>query len=406
MNPYEHLINSKKKLVLLILILGGITTIGPFSIDMYLPAFAAMAKSFDAPESLIQLSLTSYFVGVALSQLLYGPIVDRFGRKIPLFGGLIIFLLASIACYFAKDPYDLIFFRFFQAVGACAGMTIPRTIIRDIFSPQESARMFSHLILVMGVAPIIAPVVGGFLVLHFSWKAIFGFLIIFGILALISAYFFLPETKGSNKDDKISHALKKYSGILNDKNFVIHALSGGLVMAAMFSYITGSPFIYTEFFKILPQEYGMIFGVNAFGFILASQINAQLLKRFSVETVLEKILFVPAILGIILVGISFNNPNFWIFTIVLFFLLASVGMILPGATAMALANQSKHTGSASAMLGTIQFTIAAFTSFAVGKFNDGSALPMALIIAACGILALVIFQLGARHHSRLNDLPN
>lgn len=392
MNPYQHLIDSRKKFIWLIVILGGITAIGPLAIDMYLPALSAIGESFDASESVIQLSLTSYFIGVALSQLLYGPMIDRFGRKIPLFFGLAIFVIASIFCYFADNVNHFIILRFFQALGACAGMVIPRTIVRDIFSPQESARVFSHLVLVMGLAPILAPLVGGFFLLHFTWRMIFAFLTFFGIFSLFFTYFFLPETKSANKNDKISDALRKYSGILKDKNFVTCAISGGLVMAGMFAYITGSAFIYLEIFKTTPQHYAWVFGSNAFGFVLAAQINARLLKKFSLEKVLEKIFFVPAIVGLVLIILGSNQPTFWPFSVILFCFLASVGIVIPTTTAMALANQSVHAGSASALLGTIQFLLATFTSFAVSKFHDGSTMTMSLIIGSCGILALLIFK--------------
>jgi DHA1 family bicyclomycin/chloramphenicol resistance-like MFS transporter len=392
MNSYQHLIDSKRKFIWLIVILGSIIAIGPLAIDMYLPAFSAIGKSFGASESAIQLSLTSYFIGTALSQLLYGPIIDRFGRRIPLFFGLAIFVITSTACYFARSAEDLIILRFFQALGACAGVVIPRTIVRDIFTPQESARVFSHLMLVMGIAPILAPLAGGLLLEHFTWRAIFAFMIFFGIFSLFSAYFFLPETKGANKDDKISNALKKYSGILKDRNFLVCALSGGLIMAGMFAYITGSPFIYIEIFHIPAKNYSWVFGANAFGFVFFAQINARLLKKISIEKILGKIFFMPAILGVILIFLGSNQPSFWPFTITIFFFIASIGMINPSTTALALANQQAHAGSASALLGTLQFIIATITSFSVSKFSDGTTLPMSLIVGSCGILALLIFK--------------
>lgn len=393
MNPYQHLIDSKRKFTWLIVILGSLIAIGPLAIDMYLPAFSAIGKSFDASESAIQLSLTAYFIGMALSQLFYGPIIDRFGRKIPLFFGLTIFVIASIACYFVNDVDHFIILRFFQALGSCAGIVIPRTIVRDIFSPQESARVFSHLILVMGLAPILAPIIGGFFLTYFSWRAIFAFLTFFGIFSLFSAYFFLPETKGANKDDKISYALKKYSGILKDRNFVTCAISGGLVMGSMFAYITGSAFIYLEIFKTTAQNYSWVFATNALGFVLAAQVNVRLLKKFSLEKILGNVLFAPAIIGLVVIILGNNQPTFWPFSIVLFFFLASVGMIIPIATAMALANQSAHAGSASAMFGTLQFIIATFTSFLVSNLHDDTTLPMSLIVGSCGILALLIFRI-------------
>ncbi len=224
----NHRPQTQKAFLLLILVLGSVTAIGPLTIDMYLPAFSAIAKNFAASENLVQLSLTTCFVGLAFGQLFYGPIIDRFGKKLPLFVGLGIFVASSIACCFVENINQLILWRFFQALGACACLVIPRAIVRDIFTPQESARVFSHLMLVTGLAPILAPMLGSFVLVFFSWKAIFIFLTAFGILCLWLCQVAIRQTKGPNPQEKISGALKKYLEILQDRNFVVCAVSGGL----------------------------------------------------------------------------------------------------------------------------------------------------------------------------------
>lgn len=390
---HQHLVDSRKKLIFLILILGGVIAIGPLTIDMYLPAFSAIAQSLDASESLVQLSLTTYFIGIALGQLAYGPIIDRFGKKPPLFFGLSLFIISSIACLFVKNIEQLIFWRFFQALGACAGAVVPRSIVRDIFSPQESGRVFSHLMLVMGIAPILAPVFGSFILALYGWKAIFVFLTCFGFICLAVSYFIIPETKGANPDEKMSNAFKKYLGILRDKNFVVATLCGGLTMAGIFSYITGAPFSYLTFFGLSAKEFSLLFSINSIFFIIASQINARLLRKYSMEKVLEKVLLIPAIAGIALVFCGFYDHGFMPITLSLSLYLFSVGAILPSSSALAMANQSVHSGSASALLGTIQFILAAITSFLVGKLNNGDPSAMCLIVGSCGILAFLVYKL-------------
>ncbi len=388
-----HLPQNKKAFAILLLILGSVTAIGPLSIDMYLPAFSAIGFDFNAAESKVQLSLTAYFIGLALSQLFYGPITDRFGRKIPLFFGLTIFVFSSIACCFAHSIDQLIVLRFFQALGACAGMVVPRAIVRDIFTPQESARVFSHLMLVMGIAPILAPIVGSMLLIHFGWKSIFVFLAAFGILCLLVSYFAIPQTKGPNVDDKISGALKKYLGILQDRNFVICAVSGGLTMSGLFAYITGSPFVYLQYFELSAETYSLIFAINSVGFIVSAQINAYFLKKFSMRQILSKVIFIPAITGLALMFIGLNNPTFWPFTITLFIFLCGVGAIVPNATALALSNQSQYTGSASALLGMLQFSLATIASFTVSMLHDESTTSMIFVIGVFGIMACLVFKL-------------
>jgi DHA1 family bicyclomycin/chloramphenicol resistance-like MFS transporter len=306
--------------------------------------------------------------------------------------GLLIFITASVACCSVQDIKHLIILRFFQALGACACLVIPRAIVRDIFSAQDSARVFSHLMLVIGIAPIMAPIFGSVLLVNFGWKAIFVFLTGFGVLCLMIAFFAIPQSKEGDATDKVSYALKKYLGILHDRNFVICAISGGLAMAGLFAYITGSPFAYLKFFGLSSKGYSLIFALNSVGFIIAAQLNAYFLKRFSMEIILNKIIFIPAISGSVLAFISINFCQFLPFTFMLFIFIASIGAIVPSLTALALSNQSKHSGSASALLGTIQFSFAAITSFLVSKLHDGSLFPMALIIGVCGILACLVYK--------------
>lgn len=389
----EDLIKDNKKVAFLVFILGSIIAIAPLTIDMYLPAFDAMAKDLNTTQAKLQLSLSFYFIGMALSQIIYGPVVDRFGKRLPLFFGLTTYVITSILCCFIKNVDSLIILRFFQALGVCSCIVVPRAIVRDLFSPQESAKIFSHLLLVIGVAPIFAPPFGSLLLIKFGWQSIFVFSAFFGIFCLFLAYFFLPKTKESNKDDKISHALKKYLGILKDKNFVTTSIAGGFSMAGLFCYITGSPAFYMNFYKISASHYSLIFSINAIGFILISQLNAYFLRKFSMEDILQKTIFFPAIFGIFLIFFSFFKPNLIIMASLFTLFLGAIGAVNPNATAIAMANQAKHSGSASALLGTIQFIIAAIFSALISLFQSHEIYPFVIITSSCGFLSLIIFKL-------------
>ncbi len=378
---------NKKDFVILLLVLGGIIALGPLTIDVYLPAFNAISDEFKAPERMLQLSLTTYFIGITFGQIIYGPIVDRFGKKPPLFFGLFLFTLSSIGCYFCKNIEQLIVLRFFQAFGACSCTVVPRAIVRDLFTPQESGRVFSHLILVMGAAPILAPLIGNLLLEQFGWRSIFAFLSFFSVFCLLLAYRSIPETKGADENEKISKAFRKYLGILRDRNFVRSALTGGLMMAGLFAFVTGSPSIYLDFFGLSSREFGLIFSLNALGFVCASQINAYLLRRFSLELLFKKIIFLPFLVGILLLISAASNHDFWVITPLFCAFLFSCGMTFPNATASALANQAAHSGSASALLGTIQFSLAACSSFLVGNIPGDGVAATVLVVGSCGIAA-------------------
>lgn len=398
----KHRPTTQKAFILLIMVLGSVTAIGPLTIDMYLPAFSALSESFAASKNMVQLSLTSCFIGLAFGQLFYGPIIDRFGKKLPLYVGLTIFTIASIACFLVENIEHLIICRFFQALGACAGLVIPRAIVRDIFTAQESARVFSHLMLVIGLAPILAPLFGNLILISFGWQAIFAFLTIFGILCLTLCRFAIPQTKGPNPEEKISGALKKYFEILQDRNFVVCAVSGGFMMAGLFSYITASPFAYLDFFAQSSRNYSLIFAINSVGFVAMAQLNAHLLKKIPMEKLLGKFLLVPLISGILLIIIGLNNPTFFPFTIVLFVFLSCVGAIAPTTTAVALSHQLKHSGSASALFGTIQFTFATIASFLLSNLHDGTLTSMSIVISSCGILSCLTYKLFHRKHAVAN----
>jgi DHA1 family bicyclomycin/chloramphenicol resistance-like MFS transporter len=367
----------------LTLVLGALAAFGPMSIDMYLPSLPALAGALQTDPASAQMTLAAFFVGMALGQILYGPLADRFGRKPPLYAGLVVYVLASIGCALALDIQTLIVARFVQALGACSGMIIARAVVRDLFGLQDAARMFSVLMLVMGVAPILAPLAGGQLLVSLGWQSIFLALAAFGVLCLIAAVVWLPETRPAGVR---SHGvLRSYAGLLGDASFMGYALAGGLASAAMFAYITGSPYVFIDLYGVPAQHYGWLFGGNALGLIAASQINRRLLRRRPVARVLRSASAVNLAFAVVLVGLVASGAARGLADIALplFGFIATLGFIFPNGAALALAPQGARAGSAAAMLGAIQFGLATLVSGLVSALHDGSALPMAGALALC-----------------------
>lgn len=384
---------NSKPLALLVVILASLTAFAPLSVDMYLPSFPQIAANLGVSVAKVELSLTTFFIGLAFGQLLYGTATDRFGRKLPLYVGLSIYCLASLMCAFAPNVETLIVLRFFQALGACGGIVIARATVRDLFDHSESARVFSLLMLVMGVAPILAPLVGGYVALFFGWHAIFAVVSVISAICLGAVYKFLPETKEPNPNVRISKTLGIYLRIFKNKEFLGFTLAGGLAQAGMFAYITGSPFVFIELFKVPAENYGWIFGSNALGLIALSQINGRLVGKINPTKILRFCLSVTAIFSLLLFPAGLLNFGFWGVVIPIFLYIASLGMIFPNATAGALSQQTENAGSASALIGTLQYSLAAISSSLISYFNNGTSLPMTVQIGICGISAFLIFNL-------------
>jgi DHA1 family bicyclomycin/chloramphenicol resistance-like MFS transporter len=374
----------------IILILGALSAFGPLAIDFYLPGFPAMATYFGTDEKHIQLTLAAYFLGLSLGQLAYGPVADRFGRRIPLLVGVSLFTLASLACAFAPNLEWLIGARFVQALGGCAGMVLARAIVSDKCNAVESAKVFSQLMLVMGLAPILAPMLGGVLVNTAGWQAIFLCLTVFSALCLTAVAIGLPESMPADHPRQpLSGALRQYANLFKDRVFIGHALTGGIAMAGMFSYIAGSPFVFIKLYGVPAEHYGWLFGTNAAGFILVAQVNARMLRKFGPAFLLSRAVWVYLAAGLIVLGISLlRTEQLWPLLVPLFVCLASLGCIIPNASACAMNGQGRRAGSASALMGFLQFGVAAGAASLVGVLHDGTATPMTLVISLCGVLAV------------------
>ena len=379
----------------LILLLGLLTAFGPMSIDMYLPAFPAIAREFGVDIAAVQYTLAAYNVGLALGQLLYGPLADQLGRKPNLLMGMMLYAVAAIGCSWADSVSSLVLLRLLQAVGGCSGMVLARAIVRDKFEGNEAARVFSTMMLVMGVAPILAPTVGSFFVAHANWRLIFMALAVLAVLALVGIVLVLPETLPAERrnPEAVRRSFRTYARLLQDRVFVGYSLTAGMVQAAMFAYITGSSFVFTQLFGLSTQQYGLLFGLNASGMIAASQLNNRLLRRFTFQQILRGVTLVNMLAGFtLLVLASTGWLGLYGITLPLFVVVSSVGFTSPNATAGALQRHAQQAGSASALLGTLMYSCGAVAAMSVSALANGTVVPMAAVIAVCGTAAFLLYR--------------
>ncbi|USS56613.1 multidrug effflux MFS transporter [Pseudomonas kermanshahensis] len=386
----------------MVLILGALSAFGPLAIDFYLPAFPAMAQAFATDEKHVQATLAAYFLGLSIGQLAYGPVADRFGRRKPLLFGVALFTLASLACAYAPNLDTLVLARFVQALGGCAGMVLSRAIVSDKCDPVVSAKVFSQLMLVMGLAPILAPMLGGVLVNLAGWQSIFLALSLFSAACLLAVSLGLPESLPADMPRQpLSGALRQYLRLFNDRVFLGHALTGGIAIAGMFAYIAGSPFVFIKLYGVPAEHYGWLFGTNAAGFILVAQVNARLLAKRGPAFLLVRAVWMYLAAGLVLLGVAALRPSqLWPLLVPLFVCIASLGCIIPNASACAMSGQGARAGSASALMGCLQFSVAAGAAALVGLLHDGSAVPMTLVISLCGALVVSVALLTRRLQAR------
>ncbi|MFK9097131.1 multidrug effflux MFS transporter [Pseudomonas guariconensis] len=386
----------------IVLILGALSAFGPLAIDFYLPAFPAMAQAFGTDEKHVQTTLAAYFLGLSLGQLAYGPVADRFGRRTPLLFGITLFTLASLACAYAPNLQTLVLARFVQALGGCAGMVLSRAIVSDKCDPVASAKVFSQLMLVMGLAPILAPMLGGVLVNVSGWQSIFLALSLFSAACLLAVSLGLPESLPPDMPRQpLSGASRQYLRLLGDRVFLGHALTGGVAIAGMFAYIAGSPFVFIKLYGVPAEHYGWLFGTNAAGFILMAQVNARLLAKRGPAFLLARAVWLYLLAGLALLCVAALRPeSLWPLLVPLFLCIASLGCIIPNASACAMSGQGARAGSASALMGCAQFSVAAGAAGLVGVLHDGSAVPMALVISLCGALVVSVAMLTRRLQAR------
>ncbi len=391
--------DGKRAKSILILILGSMTALSPFSIDMYLPAFQQIAADFGVSVAQISLSISAYFVGLACGQLFYGPLLDRFGRKKPLYVGIGIYIVATLGCIFAHSAEMLIGWRFVQALGGCAAGVASMAMVRDLFTIQESARVFSLLVLILGTSPLFAPTIGGFLASHLGWQAIFVFLALGASVLLATVKFYLKESHAPDHSVELRAGpiARGFWEILRDPRFHTYVLSGAVVFAGLFIYLAGSPGIFLEHFGVSTQVYGWIFAIIAGGFVLMSQFNVRLLQRYSNEQLLVGAMATQVGIGwVFLLFVALGWLGL-VGTVVMFFLFMScLGITNPNATALALAPFGKNAGRASALMGFLQMSIGAVFSTAVGIFGINRLLPVVAIVTTTASLGFAILLWGRR----------
>jgi MFS transporter, DHA1 family, multidrug resistance protein len=388
--------------LLIILILGALSTVSPFSIDMYLPAFPQIARDLGTTPAEISLSVSGYFVGLALGQLFYGPMLDRFGRKKPLYAGLSLFVAASIGCMTARSPGLFIAFRLLQALGGCAAQVGAVAMVRDFFPVEESAKILSLLILVLSVSPFFAPTIGGYVTTTIGWPWIFAILAGFAVIVMVLLAVVLPE--GHRPDPDISlkpHAVfREFGKIIALPQFRTYAIGGAFSFAGLFVYVTGAPIIFISAFYVDPRTFGLIFAGLACAFIGGSQFNIWLSRRHQDRKIFRTALIIQNIVMLVIVfGTAFGWYGLTANIVLLLLYLPFCGMAFPNAAAIALAPFSKNIGSASALLGFLQMGIGALASTGIGLLRSNATLPIFVVMAVTAVIGLLILlagQSGAR----------
>ena len=381
------------------LIIGSLTALAPLSIDLYLPALPELTDDFGASASEGQLTLTACLFGLALGQMVAGPLSDRFGRRLPLLAGLGAYCVASLACAFAQSLWVLVAFRLGQGLAGGAGIVIARAIVRDLRSGAAAARAFSYLMLVTGIAPILAPILGAQLLRVTSWNGLFVALAIIGFVLLLAAAAGLDETLPASRRRRSSwhETVHTFTSLLRDRLFLGYALAIGFAFGELFAYIAGSPFVIQDLYGLSPQWYGGVFALNALGLVVCSQVNAVLVGRLAPVRLLAFGVAVSATAGfcllavVLVTGIGLAGILPCLFAVV-----ASLGFVTPNATALALTEYPHVAGSASALLGVLPFLIGAAVAPLAGVAGSQSAVPMAVVIAALGVGGLAAVRLSLR----------
>lgn len=377
--------------------LGLLSALGPFSIDMYLPGFPAIAADLQTDIAHVALSLSSYFIGVSIGQLMYGPLLDRYGRKIPLYTGLGIYLAASLWCVFVHNADTLILARFIQALGGCAGMVAARALVRDLFPVSENAKVFSLLMLVIAVSPIIAPTVGGYMSSIFGWHSIFIILSVIALFNIITVYLWLPSGRKPDTEKSLLPIpiIQSFWDVFKVPQFYTYTLTGSFAASGLYAYIAGSPYIFMEIYGVSEKQYGWIFGFIAMGLVSASQLNTVLLRKYSSEQIIKITLICQTITGLLLlIGAWFHFLNLYSTIALAFIFLSTQGFAFPNSSALSIAPFNRNAGTASALMGAIQLGIGAGTTALVSLLNNHTELPMAGVMFACAFISLAILLTG------------
>ncbi|MET9883740.1 Bcr/CflA family multidrug efflux MFS transporter [Streptomyces sp. NPDC006430] len=386
--------SARRTGLLVTFILGGLSALPPLSMDMYLPALPEVTDALNSPAATIQLTLTACLAGMALGQLVIGPMSDKWGRRRPLLIGMVVYVLATAICALAPTAELLIGFRLLQGLAGAAAIVIARAVVRDLYDGVEMARFFSTLMLISGVAPIIAPLIGGQVLRFSDWRGVFVVLTGVGAVLTLVVWRSLGETLPPEKRQTggVRTALRTMRGLLADRVFAGYTLAGGFAFATLFSYISASPFVVQEIYGASPQTFSLLFGLNSVGLISAGQVNGKLLVgRVRLDKVLAAGLAVITLASVALLLLSsgmLGEIGLVPIAAALFVLMSAMGMVLPNTNALALMRTPHAAGSASALLGTSSFLVGAVASPLVGIAGEGTAVPMAVVQLVCSLLAV------------------
>ena len=389
-------------------ILGLLSAVGPFAIDTYLPALPAISTDLGASYSAVQVSLIAFFAAVGLTQVIYGPLSDMYGRRVPLFVGIVLYIIASIGCALAPTIEVLIVMRFLQGIGACAGMTIPRAVVRDLHTGPDAARLMSLVMLVFSVSPMLAPLIGGLISEHAGWRYIFWFIGALGFVALALVAMAMPETRPveARSVKRIGPVLHNYGHLLTDSRFVLVTLVGGFGMAAFFSYLTGASFLFIEYFGLSQTQFSLVFASNALAFIGMAQFNAWAGRRIGLDrVVLFGALAFSALTSTLLTVTLLGSHSMLVLWAMLFLSFGCLGFVVPSSAVLALDNHGPIAGTASALLGTIQILTGALIAVFVSLISDGTPLPLVTGIAVCGFATALCALVILPHWRRPGALP-
>ncbi|WP_199140286.1 multidrug effflux MFS transporter [Pedobacter sp. ASV12] len=383
---------------LLIFILGLLAALGPFSIDMYLPGFKAIAKDLHTDVANVSLSLSSFFIGISAGQLLYGPLLDKFGRKKPLYFGLALYIAASLGCLFVTSIDQLIVLRFVQAIGSCATAVAAVAMVRDLFTVEESPKVFASLMLVIAASPMLAPTAGGYFIAAMGWPSVFVFLSFMALLMLVLSIWKLPE---SYKPDpsyslKPKPILSNFLVVIKEPSFYTYALVSAITFSGLFAYVSSSPIVFMDIYQVSETGYGWIFALLSAFFIGFSQVNSYILRWFTSKQIVNWALLAQAIVSILfLVAALHNLLNLYTTVSFIALFLACLGFINPNASALALAPFSKNAGSASALMGALQMGLGALASALISVFAADAVWPMPAVMTMAALIALCCLFLGS-----------
>ncbi len=377
------------------LILGLLSAIGPFAIDMYLPALPSIGKDLSAENNVVQMSLLAFFISFAIFQLIYGPLSDMWGRKAPLYMGIGLFAVASVGCALSKDIETLIAFRFLQGIGGAAGMVIPRAIVRDMHTGVQAARLMSLLMLVFSISPILAPLTGSAVISFYGWRGVFWAVTIAAFIGLILLSTQLKETRpqAARVESGLGSAMAAYRLLLGDRNFLTLTFIGGLGISSFLVYLANSPFVLIDHYGLTPTQYSIAFSINAVSFFTVSQLTGWLGDRFGLVRVMRMALtafsFTMAAM-VVVMALGFNQLP--VLATFLFIGYGFLGLVIPTTAVLALEDHGEIAGTASALMGTLHFVTAAVAMVIAGLFFDRTALPMAAGIGLCAVAAFILTQ--------------